>query len=214
MGIDIYDVMQGVGSGLVTLGNQRETKRKEELMQKLKLEDEARQEQREVAREERAAQRKAKEVDPRLTKVLPNASGALEEVLFNSNREEIGRGPLSVIDEEKIAFDRSNRERDAKIDDLTIRSKEEELKFSPLEREARLRATNASAAASLASADRQSRGPKDKPEDEGAKRLREARALIAGKLLTPEQAAAKLSAAGYPELAAKLYRAPKDTDGE
>lgn len=212
MGIDIFDVLIGAGEGLKTIGAQRETKRKEELMQKLRLEDEARQEKREIAREERAAKREAAKVSK--TEIRPNASGAMEEVRYNSLGEVIGRGEANPLAVEEIDYTRKNRDRDAKIDDLTIRTKEEDLKFSPLERAARLRATNASAEASIASAERQRRGPEDKPEDEGARRLREARALIANKMLTPEQAAAKLTAAGYPELAAKLYRAPKDTDGD
>lgn len=212
MGIDIYDVMQGVGAGLVTEGNRRETKRKEELMQKLKLEDEAREKQREIDREERAAKREAAKVSK--TEIRPNASGAMEEVRYNSLGEVIGRQEANPIAVEEIDWNRKNRDRDAKIDDLTIRTKEEELKRSPLEWALRERVANSQINASEANAERDRRGTEVKPEDDGARRLREARALIAGKLITPEQAAAKLSAAGYPELAAKLYKAPKDTDGQ
>jgi hypothetical protein len=207
MGIDIYDVMQGVGAGLVTEGNRRETKRKEELMQKLKLEDEARQEQREVAREERAAKREAAKVSK--TEIRPNASGTMEELGYNSLGEVIVRREANPLATEEIEYTRKNRERDATIDDLTIRGKEADLEFAPVERDLRRRSLESDITYKQAQAERARREPDDKPEDEGAQKLREARQLIASRLLTPQQAAAKLAAAGYPELAAKLYRAPK-----
>lgn len=62
MGIELYDALAGLGAGLTSLGQSKETRRKEELAAKLEEEREARAEKRQLAAEQRADRREAARV--------------------------------------------------------------------------------------------------------------------------------------------------------
>lgn len=103
MGLDIFDGLAAIGDGVAVLGVERDNRRKEKLAQKLKLEEEARAEQRQIAREKRAEELEGRKVVEK--DVILTDSGAYVEVGRNPYGAEVMRRDANPLTVQKINND-------------------------------------------------------------------------------------------------------------
>ncbi len=213
MGLDIYDVMSGVGNALSVVGDVKQEDRKTKLAEKLQIEREAREESRTVAREKRAQDREAGIV--KSTKIVTGEGGSFWEEQYNSSGEVINRKLANQMDIENI-------NRDRKKDDLSLEAVLANINQSraqtdatyaniaegraklPLETEL-LRAQTGSYNRANTPESRAPRKEKEEDPDKEFERnlLAQARSKIAGGM-DVQKVADYLRAKGYPRLAKEL----------
>lgn len=119
MGIDLYDVMNGVGEALTIVGNERMAEKRENkkmaLHEKLKQEEEARAEQRQIRREQREAEReKAKPVGE--GRIITKEGGALYRQNVNAYGEPLDERPLDKFEIDQ--YQRQLRKEEVNIESI------------------------------------------------------------------------------------------------
>jgi len=97
MGIDLYDALSGIGAGLTSLGQSKETRRKEELAKQLELDREKRANERQLAAEKREEQRRAKVVKEHRRKFV---EGVMYVEDINENGDAVR--PARLADQSEI----------------------------------------------------------------------------------------------------------------
>lgn len=223
MGIDLSDVGLGIGLGLSKAGEIKDSRRKEELAERLEKEREERADTRDVAREERARKREA----ARVAKTRPiERDGAIYEQQLNSDGEVIRESLADKLTAEGVNTERESRRVQLNNDVLTGKGLETRIARENLEMEYLPKKYSLDAAltgsqidenrAQAARAARPATGRAEDPsKTEANEILRSARAQIGrskpdGTKVTAEEVAAILRARGYPKLADVLYKATTD----
>lgn len=174
MGLDLEDVLSGVGAGLSKYGSIKEDRRKEELAQRLEQEREERAEQRKQAAEQREERRNAARVAKTRT---VEKDGVLYEQNINNLGDVLNEQLADKLTIEQVSANRRKQELELTNEGLQgdvrrmqLREAELELGYLPkkysLEQrvaEANINQSNASAEASLATArDRDRPDPKER----------------------------------------------------